>query len=251
MSLRSASGHVIISNISTLGLVSTVRWAISGIMKVNADRANLGVICDMQFDGGGDAAACYYDLEGFPGGTDVAGAASILAGAPNTGSPVLQASRPPVGDWFGFFLDQFTDGGNIRFGWINLSAYTGAWNLVEVLGLTTAQATAVTNTGVCSNSNPVDADVTVYRGSNTPLDPDDYLKDLKFPLSRRANLWDYLLLGAGAANWREMAGKGAIATADGGGGGHSQGTLYDFPFAGRRNQRNVMRPQIFQPGLAR
>lgn len=224
MSLRSSTGHLQISNTvanSAARPTSTVAWSYFGVAKINGDLSGIGVLVSATFDGGSDASVFYYD-----GSDNNAYVANILGGAAN--NIAAFSSRPPVGDWFAFVLDQDSSGGTLRAAWKNLSN-PAAWVQQSVTGLTSAQASAFFNQSLTSNSNPISADVACWRCSNTrKASLDDYLTDLANNVSAFADVFDYELVDV--STWIEHSGSGATAATQGG--TLSTGDTYTFPGTG-------------------
>lgn len=177
-----------------------------GIAKVNSDLgAIIQLLTAISFEGGdGTATVTYWD-----GTDDNAYVASVDSGTP-IDSPALP-SRPPVGDWFKFYLK--TNGTTTEAGWKNLST-PGAWVSQTCTALNGTQATTFNAIEITSNSNPLNSDFEVWRCANGSLAQSVIDADLDKSRTGIAGVFDWRLFST--TNLVEYSGSGSTLTSQGG-----------------------------------
>jgi hypothetical protein len=220
MSVRSQTGHYFAQTVFPSSLT---QWTDYGIGKINSDLgAGIQLLAATSYNSGdGTATAGYWDAT-----ADDMIALSLGAGSvPISGGNVTLASRPPVGDWFKWYLK--TNGTTTVFGWKNITT-PGAW----VNGSMTALSTQPTTFNVIelnSNSNPTNADHEVWRCANAYLSEANIDADLDRAISTLADVFDWRLFSV--AGPVEYTGSGSTITSQGG--SLSDGDPYQFPGVAR------------------
>jgi hypothetical protein len=235
VSMRGAAGHVQVTNAGSLAAArpaDTCVFTLYGIAKVNSDLAGPSVMTDVTYDGGGDAAVCYTD-----GGDNVAYVATVLGGAANTIAAL--ASRPTSSDsWYMYYLQQNGSGANLIYGTRIISV--GTWVKNNCVGLTNAQAAAVYNISLNSNSNRGDYDCVTWRAADAILSEAQIVDDLNDGTALHADIWHWEFNGGVVANAVDVLSSGAtIATQ---GGALSDGATYTYP--GRGGATSILRQML-------